>query len=283
MSGNGLGSVPGLRDNHRKALAGIGVTTLRALAHADPKLLRDALRPTRVKRATVDGWQTYARNATGRAPSAAGQAAAASEWEDIASYAVIFEQRAGPGEVERRITVARTELEPEEETTSIPGWSSTALGAWFGSRFPMVDSPAAPVTGSDADEATADEAPPAPLQIESVRLIEGDESTGVYPAEGDDPPVIACTKEGRIEVAVRGTAPDEEIRVALQIRRTDDNAEEGRPRLWHAAAVEACVDGRATLALSRIGAGRREGKLVAWTPGGTARSRTLRPLDIVRA
>jgi hypothetical protein len=43
------------------------------------------------------------------------------------------------------------------------------------------------------------------------------------------------------------------------------------------------VDGRATLALSRVGAGRREGKLVAWTPGGTARSRILRPLDIVRA
>jgi hypothetical protein len=148
----------------------------------------------------------------------------------------------------------------------------------------MVDSPAAPVTGADADEATADEAPPPPpLQIESVRLIEGDEFTGVYPPEGDDPPVIACTKEGLIEVAVRGTAPDDEIHVALQIRRTDDDAEEGRPRLWHTAAAEACVDGRATLALSRVGAGRREGKLVAWTPGGTARSRILRPLDIVRA
>jgi hypothetical protein len=282
MSGNGLGSVPGLRDNHRKALAAIGVTTLRALANADPKALRDALRSTRVKRATVDEWQAHARSATGTAPST-GAGQAASEWEDIASYAVILEQRAGPGEVERRITVARTELEPEEETTSIPGWSPTALGSWFGSRFPIAGSPAAAVTGADADEATAGGAMLPVLQIESVRLIEGDESTGVYPAAGDDPPVIACTKEGRIEVAVRGTAPDEEIQVALQIRRTDDEAEEGRPRLWHAAAVEACEDGRATLALSRVGAGRREGKLVAWTPGGTARSGTLRPLDIVRA
>jgi hypothetical protein len=277
MSGNGLGSIPGLRDAHRKALAGMGVTTLRALANADPKMLRDALRPTRVKRATVDEWQAHARKATG--------AAASTEWDDIASYAVIFEQRGGSEDVERRITVARTEFEPEEEATSLPGWSPAALGSWFGSRFPIAEPAAAPVTsgGAGADEETAEGAALPTLRIESVRLIEDDESAGVYPTEGDDPPLIACTKEGRLEIEVRGAAPDDEIQVALQIRRKVDEADEGRPRLWHAASVEACEQGRATLALTRVGAGRREGKLVAWTPGGTARSGILRRLDIVRA
>ncbi len=286
MSGNGLGSIPGLRDTHRKALAGAGVTTLRALANADPKMLRDVLRPTRVKRATVDEWQAHARKATGAAPSTrAGQGAATPEWEDIASYAVIFEQRGDPGDVERRITVARTELEPEEETTSLPGWSPATLGSWFGSRFPIAEPPAAPVTsgGAGADEATADRATLPALRIESVRLIQDDEPTGVYPTQGDDAPLIACTKDGRLEIEVRGAAPDDEIQVALQIRRTVEEADEDRPRLWHAVSVEACERGRATLALARVGSGRREGKLVAWTPSGTARSGVLRGLDIVRA
>src|SRR5262249_9223753 len=79
-------------------------------------------RPTRQQIAL---WQDDARNRLGEpAPDPA-------EWQDAASFVVVFSQRRMDGTWERRVEAERTEVEPERSAQVWSGWNAAPVCAWL--------------------------------------------------------------------------------------------------------------------------------------------------------
>src|SRR5690349_12700866 len=103
MSDDALESIPALQDKHRRVLAELGITTSDALAHADRAAILEAMRRQRPPPTAedIDGWQEHARRHLGAVSNA-------SEWDQVAQFAISFEQRRDGQAGQKRLVVEQT-------------------------------------------------------------------------------------------------------------------------------------------------------------------------------
>ena len=165
MPTDDLSSVPGLEDKHLRALARQQVTDLRSFADADQRDIYRAMANVRPRPSLerISRWQEEARS---RLPA---PGTGAPDWQTVASFAVIFAQRQAGDTLERRVEVEQTEVEPEQEPQTWPGWDFEPAGTWMASQLQQagsVSTPARPET----------EQPPARTQlaIETASIIAAD-------------------------------------------------------------------------------------------------------------
>ena len=128
MPSDDMDSIPGLEENHRRALTDkLGITSLQALANADQRAINTALATMwpRPSLARIAAWQGQARSVL------SGAASDPSAWQNAASFAVIFAQRWVDGEWERWIEAEHTEMEPALEPRQWPGWDCGPLCDWM--------------------------------------------------------------------------------------------------------------------------------------------------------
>ena len=201
MAADDLSSIPDVQDKHRRVLAEeLKITTLRALVHADRRDIHRAMRNLR-PRPTLEQiarWQDHARSRLSEV------AADQSDWHPAASFAVVFAQRqAGDGGWERRLEVERTEVEPEQEGRTWPGWDCREICAWMRGQLGLADAeppapPAAP--GPAAPSAAASAAAGEPAAGEPAP--EGPASRAARRAAAEPAAASAASAPGRGEVRI---------------------------------------------------------------------------------
>src|SRR5690242_10889212 len=128
---DGLSSIGGLADKHRRVLDRHHVTDLRGLVQADRRVIYRAmanLRP-RPTLELISQWQDEARSMLDEFVTDT------SDWHTAASFAVIFGQRHHEGAWERRVEVERTEVEPERNPQVWPGWDCVPVCAWLAGQL----------------------------------------------------------------------------------------------------------------------------------------------------
>lgn len=276
-----LTAIPGLEERHRRALAlRLGITTYNTLAQADPQEIFEATsrnrpRPTQDE---IREWQDQARRRLGQ------EAAEAPGWDRTASFVLSFEQRQVQGVTERRLVAEQTELEPEQPTTTWPGWDFGGLGDWLHERLAGAGPTPEEQAPEPADAPPGAEQEPVPgraeLRLDSVAVV--DSSGRVEAVSGGRP--TGLDLEGRLparmEIRVTGGAPGSELRVALRFR------EPGRPRWSPQAPITTRSHSTADLELSEAAVGRHYARVVAWAPDGSAEPTgvdlgdlTIRPVE----
>ena len=274
MPSDDLRSIPDLHDKHRRVLAGdLKITTFRGLVHADRRDIYRAMRHLR-PRPTLEliaRWQDDARSRLNEA------APDRSDWHPAASFAVVFAQRQVDHDVERRIEVERTEVEPEEERRIWPGWDCGGICGWMREQVPGAAEPEAesePGGEAAAARVTEPAAAPAPaaevrerpqLRISKITVVgpvatAGAEAAGVAvttsPGSPAEPP--------RLEMSVSGARPDQEIHAVARVFHPGGFEWNMRDPVVIRGAGVASFD------LSGLPPGPQHLTLVAWAPDGTA-------------
>jgi hypothetical protein len=253
-----LSSIEDLADKHRRVLARHHVTDRRGLVQADRRVIHRAmanLRP-RPTLELISRWQDDARS------KLEDTGTDAPDWQQAASFVVIFSQRPQDGGWERHVEVERTEVEPERSTQVWPGWDCAPVCAWMTSQLSQ---PADPGSGSP---------PPAGrprLRIDSAALIDAagraDVVTAGQLAAG---PRTRLTPPVRVIFAVSGTRPGTRLQAVARIQRPD--APGWNPR----DPVTPSASGRAEFDLSAVPAGEHELSLIAWAPDASAQPVSVR-------
>jgi hypothetical protein len=270
MAEDDLTAIPGLEGRHRRALAlRLGITTYDALARADPQEIFTALSRTRPP-PTVDeirNWQSQARRRLDR------EAAEAPVWDRAASFVISFEQRQVEGVSERRLVAEQTELEPEQPSTSWPGWDYRGLSEWLQERL----GGAAPAPEAEVREAATPESVGTPpgaeqgrgrgvieLHLDAVAVV--DSSGRVEAVTGGRPTGLDLEGKlpARIEIRVTGGSPGGELRAALRFRRP------GRSGWSPQAPITIRSDSTGELELSEASVGHHRARVVAWAPDASA-------------
>jgi hypothetical protein len=277
-----LSSIEGLADKHVRALARQHVTDLRGLVQADPEAIYRAmanLRPRPV-REQIARWQDDARNKLATP--------AASEWQTVASFVVVYSQRKEGDTWERRVGAERTEVEPERTMQVWSGWDTAPVCEWMrGQLDQAADAGAQPAEEPPTDEPAAEEpaaeepaAEPAPaqavptpgpasraqLRIESAALIDAGGRTEVVTAG-----VLAANPRTeliapvRVVFAVGGPPPGTALQAVALIRRPDGPG-------WNPQdPVILSGPGQAEFDLTPVPAGDHVMALIAWAPDATAK------------
>jgi hypothetical protein len=262
-----LRTIPGLQENHRRALAAkLGITSLRALADGDQRALYTALgsiRP-RPSLARIATWQEDARSRLADA------AAEEPDWDTVASFAVIFAQRLVNGVWERQLHAEQTEVEPPSHPRQWPTWECGPLCDWMLSQLDLPSQEAA--SEAAADETRAAGGGRAELRIDSARITDNRRaldliSGGDVIAEPPDelvPPV-------RLTLTVGGGRSGQELQAAVWFRRRAE------PGWCPDAPVTLPGPGQAEFDLSSVPPGRHDIRLLAWAthPGATLAAITL--------
>jgi hypothetical protein len=267
VPGDDLTSIPDLQDKHRRALAEqLEVTTVQALAEADPRDIHQATRNLR-PRPTFDliaWWQDQARNQLREA------ATGGSDWQPAASFAVVFTQRLVDGDWERQLEIERTEVEPEQERKVWPGWDCGEICGWMHEQLGALG--AAGPAGRRAELRPArSRAARSQLQIGSAAVIAGSARADVVTAGSvATTPLTDLAGPVQLDLTVVGSRPDQEIHVVARVLR------EGAAG-WNPHEPEVITGpGRVSLDLSRLPAGQHEVMVVAWTPDGSASPAVVR-------
>lgn len=292
MAQDELTSIPGLQDKHRRVLVEqLRVTTLQGLVLAHRQAIADAMRRLR-PRPTLEmiaEWQDHARAKLAETPPAE------PDWDRAATFVVSFEQRPRDTEVERRLAVEQTEIEPEQPAEVWPGWDCQKICGWMRDRLartglqPDSDSGVATVdtageaetpsevvadtsrrAGAERGDETGASAERPRVRFDRATVID---DTGMVDVVTDDmvtaTGAVGCALPGRLAVAVTGPDPDREVHVAVRFRR---------PRARGQSAVEPVVvrgAGRVEFDLSHVPVGRYDIGLLAWTPDASATPRVL--------
>jgi hypothetical protein len=313
VPGDDLTSIPDLQDKHRRVLAEqLEITTVQALAEAEPREIHQAMRNLR-PRPTFDQiawWQDQARNRMREA------ATGSSDWHPAASFAVVFAQRLVDGNWERQLEIERTEVEPEQERKVWPGWDCGEICAWMREQLGPLG--AADPTGARAElrpaRSRAEDGQPGAaarsraergrLRIGSAAVIDRSARTDVVTADvvtagspeagspeagspGAGSPEAGSPEAGpltdlagpvRVDLTIAGARPDQEIHVVARVLREDAPG-------WNPHDPEVIKGpGRASLDLSRLPAGEHEVMVVAWAPDGLASPAVVRlPRLTIRA
>ena len=276
MPSDDMDSIPGLEENHRRALAGkLGITSLRALADADQRAIHTALATMRPRPslARIAAWQGQARSMLGDAASDP------SAWQNAASFAVIFAQRRVDGEWERRIEAEQTEMEPALEPRHWPGWECGPLCDWMlgqlglpedeegSAEEPAVSGAPAPAVGGAPARAGRAE-----LHIDSATITDAvhelDLITAGHPSAV---PPDELRHPVRLRFTVSGGRSGQQLRAAAWFRR---RAEPG----WSPEEpVTVSPSGQAEFDLSSVPPGGHDVRLLAWAsdPGATMAAVTL--------
>ena len=268
MPSDEMDSIPGLEENHRRALAGkLGIMSLQALADADQRAIYTALATMRPRPslARIAAWQGQARSML------SGAASDPSAWQDAASFAVIFAQRRVDDEWERRIEAEQTEMEPALEPRQWPGWDCGPLCDWMLGQLGLPEDE----DGSAGEPAAG--APPAPaaraeLRIDSATITDAvhelDLITVGHPSAA---PPDELRHPVRLRFTVSGGRSGQQLRAAAWFRR---RAEPG----WSPEEpVTVSPSGQAEFDLSSVPPGGHDVRLLAWAsdPGATLAAVTL--------
>jgi hypothetical protein len=278
-----LSSIPELHDKHHRVLAEqLKITTFRALVHADRRDIHRAMRYLR-PRPTLEQiavWQDHGRSKLSEAA-----APDRSDWHPVASFAVVFWQRQAGDGWERRLAVERTEVEPEQEGRTWPGWDCGEICSWMveqvgGNDGSQAQAVALPAAGAGAPEGgTAPAAAPvaaqaserARLRIGRVAVIDPAgrvEMAGPGAPEGaarTDPPGPV-----RVEITIGGARRGQEVHAVARVLPAGD-------RGWnpHEPVVRKGA-GPASLDLSGLPPGQHDVTVYAWVPDGTAEHAVLK-------
>jgi hypothetical protein len=285
-----LSSIPDLQDRHRRVLAEEHkITTFRALVHADRRDIQRAMRNLR-PRPTLEQialWQDHARSRLGEA------ATDPADWHPAASFAVVFAHRqADSGGWERRLEVERTEVEPEQEGRTWPGWDCQEICEWMREQLGFPDGKTRAAHESPRREPAARTGGTAPtpgqaarargrgeLTIGRVTLIDPSAQVGLMavstvgaaPVEvvtagpAGEAPSAAPVGPLRVEITVSGGRRGQEIHAVARVLPRDEPG-------WNAQdPVIITGTGAASLDLSRLPAGHHEVALIAWAPDGSMR------------
>jgi len=296
-----MDSIPGLEENHRRALADkLGITSLRALADADQRAIYTALGNMRPRRSLtrIAAWQGHARR---RLSDAASDPSA---WQTAASFAVIFAQRRVDGEWERRIEAEQTEVEPALEPRQWPGWDFGPLHDWMLGQLGLPQDQAD--SGAGAASSTATTAEPAAAEEPAT----GEPATAKEAATAEEPAATGTpARAGRAELRIDSAtitdavheldlitagrpiaAPPDDLRHPVRVRFTVSGGRSGqqlRAAVWFRRQAEpgwspdepviVSSSGQAEFDLSSVPPGGHDVRLLAWAtdPGATLAAATL--------
>ena len=283
---DGLSSIEGLADKHRRVLDRHHVTDLRGLVQADRRVIYRAmanLRP-RPTLELISRWQDEARSMLDEFVTDT------SDWHTAASFVIIFGQRHHEGAWERRVEAERTEVEPERNPQVWPGWDCAPICTWMTSQLREPEPPL-PVEAESLLPAEgglpAEARPPAPaeepgavvplaaarsrLRIESATLVDAAGFTEVVKAgEPAVDPRTELTAPVRVVLTVSGARPGTPVQAVTRIQRP--NATGWNPQ----APVVPSASGQAEFDLSAVPAGDHEMSLIAWAPDASAKPVSVR-------
>ncbi|HEU5388084.1 MAG TPA: hypothetical protein VFV73_19480 [Streptosporangiaceae bacterium] len=300
---DGLSSIEGLADKHRRVLDRHHVTDLRGLVQADRRVIYRAmanLRP-RPTLELISQWQDEARSMLDELVTDT------PDWHTAASFVIVFGQRHHEGAWERRVEVERTEVEPERNPQVWPGWDCVPVCAWMAGQLgqpeaeppgqpptqpsavteaPLSGEPAAqlssvlkaPPSGEPVTQPSAEPLPEPPppasrplLRIDSAAFVEAAGRTDVVKA-GELIPDLRTrfTVPVRVVFTVSGARPGSRLQAVARVQRPDAAG-------WNAQdPVILSSSGHAEFDLSALPAGDHELSLIAWAPDASAKPVSLR-------
>lgn len=288
---DGLSSIEGLADKHRRVLDRHHVTDLRGLVQADRRVIYRAmanLRP-RPTLELISRWQDEARSMLDEFVTDT------SDWHTAASFVIIFGQRHHEGAWERRVEVERTEVEPERNPQVWTGWDCVPICTWMTSQLDQAREPGPlpparagsplPAKAESPLPVKAEGLPPAEepgsvlpraaarprLRIESATLVDAAGFTEVVKAgEPAVDPRTELTAPVRVVLTVSGARPGTPVQAVTRIQRPDATG-------WNPQApVVPSASGQAEFDLSAVPAGGHELCLIAWAPDASARPVSVR-------
>lgn len=274
---DGLSSIEGLADKHRRVLDRHHVTDLRGLVQADRRVIYRAmanLRP-RPTLELISQWQDEARSMLDEFVTDT------SDWHTAASFVIVFGQRHHDGAWEHRVEVEQTEVEPERNPQVWPGWDCVPVCAWMAGQLgqPEAEPPGEPVAQPAAEPAPG---PPRPasrprLRIDSAAFVDAAGRTDVVKAGELIPdPRTRFTAPVRVVLAVSGARPGSRLQAVARVQRPNASG-------WNVQdPVIPSSSGHAEFDLSAVPAGDHEMSLIAWAPDASAKPVSLRlpPLTI---
>lgn len=261
MPSEDLSSIPGLGDNHRRALQSkLGITSAHALADADADTIYTELQHTgaRASRERIARWQREARSRLNDVDFSR------SEWEYVASFVVIFAQHRVDGDWERRLEAGQAEVGPEPARQIWEGWDCQPLCAWMRGQLPAEQVEAGGDVASQSGATAAVRAAPSPaartqLSIDSVIITDASHERELV-TTGNQTEVAPedLALPVRLGITVTGARPGQQVQAAALFRR---RAAPG----WSALEpMTISSSGQAEFDLSAVPAGEHEIRLVAW-------------------
>jgi hypothetical protein len=284
MAADDLASIPGMQDKHRRVLSErLRITTGQALADADGQSIFDAMRrmkpPPTLEEIRL--WQDQARRQRAVAVSDA------VDWDQAASFVVVFEYRQREVGLQRRLAVEHTELEPAQPPRIWPDWNCRDICSWMRDRVDLVEKAAtddasgpAGGAGSDAaadhDNAAAHDVSEA-LRIARITLKDSTREIDMLAtgAQASASP-LAISGDAQLEVVVAGLDADHETWI---LART---VGAGRARVvLHGPAVMS-AGGSVEIDLSALPVDDNETRVVVWTPDASARSSAVKLTPFTR-
>jgi len=294
---DGLSSIEGLADKHRRVLDRHHVTDLRGLVQADRRVIYRAmanLRP-RPTLELISQWQDEARSMLDEFVTDT------SDWHTAASFVIVFGQRHHEGAWEHRVEVEQTEVEPERNPQVWPGWDCVPVCAWMTGQLgqPEAEPPGesatqpteAPLSGepvtqpsavtetpSSGEPVAAEPAPEPPrpasrprLRIDSAAFVDAAGRTDVVMAGELIPdPRTRFTVPVRVVLTVSEARPGSRLQAVARVQRP--NAAGWNPQ----DPVSPSSSGHAEFDLSAVPAGDHEISLIAWAPDASAKPVSLR-------
>ena len=273
---DGLSSIEGLADKHRRVLDRHHVTDLRGLVQADRRVIYRAmanLRP-RPTLELISQWQDQARSMLDEFVTDT------SDWHTAASFVIIFGQRHHEGAWERRVEVERTEVEPERNPQVWPGRDCVPVCAWMTGQLgqPEAEPPGESATQPTEAQPAAEPAPEPPrparrprLRIDSAAFVDAAGRTDVVMAGELIPdPRTRFTAPVRVVLTVSGARPGSRLQAVARVQRP--NAAGWNPQ----DPVSPSSSGHAEFDLSAVPAGDHELSLIAWAPDASAKPVSLR-------
>jgi hypothetical protein len=275
VSTDDLTSLSGLEDKHARALAKqpLQITTFHELASADTDAIYRAMYrfQPRPEPEDIASWQDQAQS------KLSAPVMEASDWQRVASFAVVFWRRQVDGDWKRKLEVERTEVEPPMPPFVESSWDCSPACDWMLEHLGQDDGgdeqiPATPASGED--QARFPEKPGSTskphgtrerLRIGSAAVIDATGQTDLVQAGeiAANPPTELVSPD-RVIVTVTGAQPGHEVRAVARIRV------HGEPEWNSADPVTTDRSGRAELNLAPVSIGEHDIKLLAWTPDATA-------------
>jgi hypothetical protein len=270
VSTDDLTSLSGLEDKHARALAErpLQITTFLQLASADGDAIYRAMYRFKPRPGPEDiaSWQEQARS------KLSARAIDPADWQEVASFVVIFSERQVDGGWERRLEAGRAETQIGPLVLS--DWDCSPVCGWMLEHLRPYDGGDEHPAVSDEDQAGLSEKPgstPNPhvtrerLRIRSATVIDATGSAHLIQAGeiAANPPTELVSPE-RVILTVTGARPGHEVHAVARIRPSGE-AE------WNSAdPVSTDRSGRAEFDLPPVSTGDHEIKLLAWTPDATA-------------
>jgi len=289
MAADDLGSIPGMQDRHRRLLSErLGITTGQALADADRRGIFDAMRRMKPPPSLdeIGRWQDQARRQRTQDQARRQRTVAVSDsvdWDQAASFVVVFEHRQREAGLERRLAVEHTELEPAQPPKIWPDWDCRDICSWMRDQVDLLedappddDDAGRPAEGASEDAAADHDSPAAhevstALRIERITLKDATREIDMLGAGAQaSPSPLAISRDAQLEVIVAGLDADHETWILARTVGAGDV----RVDLHGPSVVSS--GGSVEIDLGALPVGDNETRVVVWTPDASARPTALK-------